>query len=352
VSVDGLRLTVYFGERDRVDGHLTSDLLLDVFERRGVRAASLYRATEGFGIKHRLHTQRTLTLSEDLPLVAVAVDEPEAVEGLLSEVEPLLGEGLVTLERLRIATDEVPETGDDVRLTLHLGRGERVAGRAAHLEAVDALRRHGVDGATVLLGVDGLLHGVRTRARLLSSNGHVPLTITSVGAPEAIGAALVDLAQRLGNPFATLERAQVCKRDGEVRRLPPAAAPADAFGLGMWQKLTVVVGEQARHGRHPVYVELVHRLRLAGAAGATALRGVWGYSGDHAPHGDRVLAVRRRVPVVVTLVDRPERMQEWWEIVDDVTAGHGLVTSELVPAFRAVGPGIAEGGLRLAAPHA
>ena len=69
-----MKLTVYFGERDRFNGHLTSDVLLDLFERHEVQAAVLVRATEGFGIKHQLHTQRMLTLSEDLPLVAVAVD--------------------------------------------------------------------------------------------------------------------------------------------------------------------------------------------------------------------------------------------------------------------------------------
>jgi PII-like signaling protein len=62
------------------------------------------------------------------------------------------------------------------------------------------------------------------------------------------------------------------------------------------------------------------------------VRGVWGFSGDHRPHGDRLFHVRRRVPVVTSLVDTPERIERWFRIVDEVTAGTGLVTSELVPA--------------------
>ena len=112
MSIEALKLTVYFGERDRFDGHLASDVLLDLCERHEVRAAALVRATEGFGIKHQLHTQRMLTLSEDLPLVAVAVDTRSKIEGLLSDVQALMTGGLVTLERTRLVTDLREAAGD------------------------------------------------------------------------------------------------------------------------------------------------------------------------------------------------------------------------------------------------
>ena len=75
----------------------------------------------------------------------------------------------------------------------------------------------------------------------------------------------------------------------------------------------------------------MHRLRRAGAAGATCLRGTWGYHGDHEPHGDRLLQLRRRVPVVTVAVDTPASVARWAPIVEDVTARTGLVTSEVVP---------------------
>jgi PII-like signaling protein len=78
------------------------------------------------------------------------------------------------------------------------------------------------------------------------------------------------------------------------------------------------------------------------------VRGTWGYSGDHLPHGDRLFAVRRRVPVVVSLVDQPDAMRRWWAVVDELTSESGLVTSEMVPAFSAVGPTGTTGGFQLA----
>jgi PII-like signaling protein len=56
------------------------------------------------------------------------------------------------------------------------------------------------------------------------------------------------------------------------------------------------------------------------------------------------------VPVVTVMVDTPERIGRWFDVVDELTDETGLVTSEQVPALRASGPGIARGGLRLADP--
>jgi PII-like signaling protein len=351
VNSDCLKLTVYFGESDRVDGRLLSDELLDLFEQHELQAAVLMRAVEGFGIKHKLRTDRFLTLSEDQPLVAVAVDERARIEALVPEVSERLAGGLVTLERARllhgaIGPVELPEElHEATKLTVYLGRDE------PYLELVDHLRRSGLSGATVLLGVDGMTHRRRRRARFFSRNADVPLMVISVGPGTAIGAALEPLGTLVADPTMTLERVRVCKRDGVLLAQPQQLPAQDASGFGIWQKLMVYASEQARHGSHPLYIQLIRRLREEGANGATGLRGIWGFSGDHPPHGDRLFALHRQVPVLTTLVDTPERIQRWFRIVDELTDEAGLVTSELVPAFHAVAPERRYGGLTLARPR-
>lgn len=351
---DSLKLTVYFGESDRVGGRLVSDELLDVFERAGLQAAVLMRAVEGFGIKHKLRTQRFLTLSEDLPLVAIAVDARAAIERVLDDVKQLIGGGLITLERARLSHGELSADAltealhEETKLTLYLGRDERSGDASAYLRVVDHLRRNGLAGATVLLGVDGIAHGHRQRARFFARNASVPLMVVSVGHADRVGEAVEGLGALLQDPLLTLERVRVCKRDGSLLAEPRHLPEQDDAGLGIWQKLMVYAGEQSRHNGHPLYIQLIRRLREENASGATALRGVWGFSGDHAPHGDRLFSVRRRVPVVTTLVDTPAEIRRWFRIVDELTDETGLVTSELVPAFHAVAPERRVGGLRLA----
>ena len=102
MTADCLKVTVYFGESDRISRQLVSDLLLDVYERHGLKAAVLMRGVEGFGFKHHLHTQRFLTLSEDLPLIVEIVDLPERIERLLPLLDEMVREGLVTIEDVHI----------------------------------------------------------------------------------------------------------------------------------------------------------------------------------------------------------------------------------------------------------
>jgi PII-like signaling protein len=345
VIEDAVKLTTYFGERDRADGGFLADALLNLYGREGFRTSVLLRGTEGFGAKHRLQSQRLLTLSEDLPLVSVAVDARARIEAVLPEVEALHGgSGLVTLERARMLTAPEPVEAPEgqAKLTVYCGRREPFA------EVVDVLRRHGVSGATVLLGVDGTAHGVRQRAKFFGTNSAVPLMVIAVGDTRRIIEVLVDLAALLPRPLITLERLRVCKRDGEKLTEPRHLPERDPSGLAMWQKLMVYTGEQAHYDGQPLYRRLIRELRQAGAAGATCLRGVWGYHGDHLPHGDSFWQLRRRVPVVTVVVDTPERIRRWFAIVDAITTETGLVTSEMVPAFRATAAQFQSGGLRLA----
>jgi PII-like signaling protein len=354
VSGDCLVLSTYFGERDRVDGALVADRLLDLYGSRRLRASVLLRGAEGFGRVHHLHSDRLLTLSEDLPLVSLAVDGRERIEALLEEVLAITRRGLVTLERASLVDAELTgarlseRLGEATKLTVFVGRQERVGRAPAFAAVVELLRRHGVAGATALVGVDGTRRGRRQRARFFARNAEVPMMIVAVGSGASVAAALAELRAALREPLFTLERVQVCKRDGELLARPHELPAADARGLGLWQKLTVYTSQAATHGGLPVNLQIIRRLRASEAAGATSVRGTWGYHGEHAPHGDRLLQLRRHVPVVTSVIDTPARIAKAFQTIDELTAEHGLVTSEMVPAASAISAETRSGGTRLA----
>jgi PII-like signaling protein len=352
---EALRISAYFGEHDRHRGRFLSEAILDGFERRRLAAGLLLRGAEGFGAGQRLRADRLLSLSEDLPLLALGVGPRSAVEELAEEIAALMGDGLLALERARLAADghgPGAEPHQEVKLSLFLGRRRRARGAPAHVAAVAALHRHGVAGATVLLGVDGTAAGRRLRARFLSGNADVPALVVAVGEREAVGRALTEIEGWDEPPAATVEAVTVCRRDGLELGRAPALPERDASGLALWRRLTVFCSERSEHQGRTLYLELIRRLRAAGAAGATAVRGVWGYHGDHAPHGDRLLALRRHVPVVVEVIDTPSACERWLGIAAELTAETGLVTAEALPALRVSGPGgHLEGGLRLAEPR-
>jgi PII-like signaling protein len=81
----------------------------------------------------------------------------------------------------------------------------------------------------------------------------------------------------------------------------------------------------------------VRLLRSAGVSGATSVRGIWGFHGNHVPRGYHFLRHGHHVPVVTTVVDAPERIAVAFDVIDSLTAGRGLVTAEAVLTLQPAG---------------
>ena len=346
MNEDAVKLTSYFGERHRThEGRFSADALLDLYGRHEVATSILLRGAEGFGAKRHARTDMSLTLSEDLPLIAVAVDRRSLIEPLVEPTARITGTGLVTLERARLLRVDItaqdieevtPRYGanEETKLTIYLGRQERAYRMPAFMAVCDLLYRRGIAGATALLGVDGTAHGSRERAAFFSRNAGTPMMVIAIGASKQILRVLPELGALLHRPLLTLEQVRLCKRDGELLATPSVLPGTNESGMPVWHKLMVYTSESALHHGQPVHRAIVQRLRGAGLSGATTQRGVWGFHGDHAPHGDRLLQLGRHVPALTIVVDSPERIAAAFAIIDELTTEQGLVTSEWVPAIR------------------
>ncbi|GAA4909538.1 DUF190 domain-containing protein [Streptomyces coeruleoprunus] len=94
----GLRLTVFVGESDQWHHRPLYAEIVHRAHEAGLAGASVFRGVEGFGASSLIHTSRLLSLSEDLPVAVVIVDEEARVRGFLPQLDELVGEGLVTLD--------------------------------------------------------------------------------------------------------------------------------------------------------------------------------------------------------------------------------------------------------------
>jgi len=173
--------------------------------------------------------------------------------------------------------------------------------------------------------------------------------IIAVGTGARVDNVVPELQARLPAPLMTIERAQLCKRDGQLLARPTALPATDGDGHPLWQKLMIYTSEATLHDGVPIHRAIVQRLFDSQAAnGATVLRGIWGFHGDHKPHGDKMFQLTRQVPVTTIVVDSPERIAASFDIIDNLTDRHGLVTSELVPALVSSDGGERRGGTALA----
>jgi uncharacterized protein len=64
--------------------------------------ATAWKGFMGCGKHSRMHTAKILRLSEDLPVVIEIVDAAEKIEAFMPQLEEMVREGLVTLERAEV----------------------------------------------------------------------------------------------------------------------------------------------------------------------------------------------------------------------------------------------------------
>lgn len=100
--------------------------------------------------------------------------------------------------------------------------------------------------------------------------------------------------------------------------------------------LRIFVGESDRWHGKPLYEAIVELARERGLAGATVLRGLEGFGAHSRVHTSRILRLSEDLPVVIEVVDRPERIEAILPALDEMVA-EGLVTLERVRviAYRA-----------------
>jgi len=95
-------LRIFVGEDDKVGHKPLYEVLVERARERGMAGATVLRGFLGFGAASRIHATKVLRLSEDLPVVVEIVDTEERIESFLPELDEMITEGLVTIEKVRI----------------------------------------------------------------------------------------------------------------------------------------------------------------------------------------------------------------------------------------------------------
>jgi PII-like signaling protein len=93
--------------------------------------------------------------------------------------------------------------------------------------------------------------------------------------------------------------------------------------------LRIFIGESDKHDGKPLYEWIVRQARKSGLAGATVTRGIEGFGRASRIHTAKILRLSEDLPIIVEIVDAPEKIETFIKVVDPVIDG-GLVTVENV----------------------
>jgi PII-like signaling protein len=99
---DAMLLRIFVGESDKAGQRPLYEAIVLKAREAHLAGATVLRGPMGFGHSSRLHTAKILRLSEDLPIVIEIVDTEDKINAFLDSIEPIMGAGLVTLERVQV----------------------------------------------------------------------------------------------------------------------------------------------------------------------------------------------------------------------------------------------------------
>ncbi|MDH4353602.1 MAG: DUF190 domain-containing protein, partial [Actinomycetota bacterium] len=98
LGTEALRLMVFVGEDDTWHHRPVYSELVIRARQAGMAGATVLRGLESFGRRSVVHTSRLVSLSSDLPVVVIIVDDGAKIRPFLEDVRELVVNGLVTLE--------------------------------------------------------------------------------------------------------------------------------------------------------------------------------------------------------------------------------------------------------------
>ena len=89
------KLTIYVDEADKLHGKPIYEILLDIFFKRKIAGASVFRGVAGYGSDGVFHTAKILELSTTLPVKIEVVDSEEMINDVLPDVTSIVEQGLI-----------------------------------------------------------------------------------------------------------------------------------------------------------------------------------------------------------------------------------------------------------------
>ena len=99
---DAMLLRIFFGENDKYKSRPLYEAIVMAARDAKLAGATVLRGPMGFGRSSHMHTTKILRLSEDLPLIVEIVDTEEKIKAFLPILDPMMGSGLVTLEKVQV----------------------------------------------------------------------------------------------------------------------------------------------------------------------------------------------------------------------------------------------------------
>ncbi len=197
-------------------------------------------------------------------------------------------------------------SGPAKKVTIYINEDARYHHGSLYEAVLEFLRNHHVAGATATramagFGATGVIHS--QRSEFLAE--HLPIRIEFIDRAERVDGLMPALQQMVGDGLIEVQDTTIVRLASEAAESP---TPAHEFRRAPAKLMRVFLGEADQSGDEPLYDAIVKELRNLEIAGATVYRGILGYGAKGHTHRKSFLHLSRDLPIVISVVDTPEKI--------------------------------------------
>jgi PII-like signaling protein len=217
--------------------------------------------------------------------------------------------------------------GPAKKVTIFINEDTQYHMQALHDSIMTFLMHKGVNGATATRAFSGFgSHQMLHTPKVEVLAEHLPIRIEFVDTPEKVEEVLPTLYEMVSDGLIEVQDTNVVKN---ARKLPkPEPKLPHERKDGPAKMLRVFIGEADKWHDEPLYDAIVKRLRMLEIAGATVYRGILGYGAKGHQHKKSFFHVSRDMPIMLSVIDSPEKITAAAAAVEDMLEDGLIVISD------------------------
>lgn len=189
------------------------------------------------------------------------------------------------------------------------------------------LQHKRVAGATVLRPIQGFgAHHYRHSLQMEATMEHMPIRIEFVDTEERVNEVLPTLYDMVRDGLIEVQDTTIVKdvmEEHASRELRQHSEIRSAAKM-----MRIFLGEADRWKNEPLYEALLKQLRMMDVAGATVYRGILGYGLKGHTHKAHLLALHHDLPVMISAVDKQEKIEAVIEVIAPMLLDGLIVLSD------------------------
>jgi PII-like signaling protein len=199
--------------------------------------------------------------------------------------------------------------GPAKKVTIFINEDTQHHMMALHNSIMTFLMHKGVSGATATRAFSGFgSHQMLHTPKIEVLAQHLPIRIEFIDTPEKVEEVLPTLYEMVSDGLMEVQDTTVVKLARKSTKPEPKLAHQRKVGHA--KLLRVFLGEADKWHGEPLYDAIVKKLRMLDTAGATVYRGILGYGAKGHEHKKSFFHVSRDMPIMMSVVDSPEKIAE------------------------------------------